>query len=513
MFALLKPYLHSSYRLIQITAAGSSPSSVADAGQKRRAHGAKSPKPNLKVQHPNQDHDHLHNPTSPCEVHHITRTLRHKGKDVGVSIATDKEKQIKGPPQKAPSKHPSPMINDNASNRIYFCTKCYRPYKNSDDCKKHEKEYEDIYVCRALEQDDAVCVAADQTPTMFKRRYDMVAHLRTHNIHQDGAAIADQWKVCSSKNAYACGFCIHYFPTLKDRLRHIHDEHFKRRRQTMRDWDNDKVILGLLDQPGVKDCWEFKKSTMPFLLARFHWGKAAVEKLLGLLEEGPNGVVSAMTLAQAAYDDLEWEFGDDGINPPTYQTDGQEHATPVAQLEPPSPSNVKLEDPDPIRSSRMTKQASHASHSSKWPSIPDPWNYMPDGLSNGYMSPQPAFASPFLSSKQATPYTDGRSTHYSGPSFRTPRTGSTINPNSAMMRYQLPQNEENVKRSVEQPQDIDFGEGTMEYYTMGAIGESPTMPHERLHEPPSPSKSPSVTQRIKKACRKKSKSGICGGKG
>ena len=80
---------------------------------------------------------------------------------------------------------------------------------------------------------------------------------------------------------------------------------------------SDERILSLLNQPGVKDCWEYKKTVMPFDLSRFHWGQHAAVRLLGELRKGPSEEISPMALAQAAYDELEWDFAFDDIRQPS----------------------------------------------------------------------------------------------------------------------------------------------------------------------------------------------------
>ena len=509
---------------------------------KRRTRVANSPKTDV-VNTQHGDYGSDRGRVSPSETDQSDRSFRHKCKDVRATKENEEKVQHQQKTRGRSMKHPSLTNNEKSLDHIYFCTKCRRSYKNSDDCKKHEKEYEEVYICRArewyrrtangpicgfcgilrpdhehFEVHDAVCRAADQTPTTFKRRYDMVRHLPCHNI-QGGKDIADKWKVHFSKKAYACGFCVHYFANLKERLRHIHDEHFKQRRQSMDEWDDNKVLHGLLEQPDIKEHWESLQSELTFPLSSFRWSQAAVDKLLVRLEDGPTVETSAMALAQEAFDELELDFDSPSGNQlmETQRSYGgrEQHPTSILRMDTTSPSQVKLEPRDPERTSQVTRQSSHRSNLPGRPQIKDPWNYMADDLSipsNAYMSPDQDLLSPLSSSNLATPYTDALSTYHSVPSFQTPSTRSVDQRHQLPVEYYAPKALETPMDTVEQAEGIDICEGNVDFLTRGAFGASPDLPNGLIHDPPSPSKSPSVTQRIKRAYRKRSKLGLCGNK-
>ena len=234
----------------------------------------------------------------------------------------------------ASSHKTSAVVRAANPNHIYWCTVCgNRSYQNSDDWKKHEKEHEIKYVCMLnglLEPTDdaqkcvlcgvlnpadshqlahiiAPCLEAPDRPS-FKRRYEMVGHLKAaHNI-SNGGTIADKWLCKSSKKAWSCGFCIRLFPTLKDRLRHVGTEHFEKG-QSINDWDITKVIQGLLLQPGIQEAWQHLLNTLdPFRLSEIKWNKLGSKDLQRRLEKGLAGEETPQSLAKGAYDNAEYDW-------------------------------------------------------------------------------------------------------------------------------------------------------------------------------------------------------------
>ena len=92
----------------------------------------------------------------------------------------------------------------------------------------------------------------------YTRRVNLSNHIRdVHKTSEDHAfALAKAWGD-SHKNKrkfFSCGFCISGFPTLVGKSNHIDTEHW-RQHQDLKEWDNNKVILGLLLQPGVEQEW------------------------------------------------------------------------------------------------------------------------------------------------------------------------------------------------------------------------------------------------------------------
>ena len=220
----------------------------------------------------------------------------------------------------------------------YWCTVCdNHSFKLSDGWKKHEKEHEVKYVCMlkglfestkdgrkcslcgALNQADShhlahnilPCIEAANRPS-FKRRYDMVAHLKdVHAIcdREKGGNIADKWRHKSSKNAWSCGFCVHLSGSLQDHLRHVGTVHFEKG-QNIKDWDYSNVIRGLLLQPSINEAWiHLLESLGPSRSSETKWNRTGTESLLHRLQRGLTSKESPQLLAKAAYDSAEFDWG------------------------------------------------------------------------------------------------------------------------------------------------------------------------------------------------------------
>ncbi|KAL2038244.1 hypothetical protein N7G274_008893 [Stereocaulon virgatum] len=163
------------------------------------------------------------------------------------------------------------------SDHVHWCTICEQPrqYETCDGYKRHEKEHETRFICMpfgAVEYKNGsshctLCGGLNPTPRhlqshqlgsctqntrSFPRKSLLVNHLKAHGA-KAGEALAERWRRPTEKRAFACGFCVQLFSTMVDRLNHI-DAHFKNR-QHIHDWDANKVIEGLLRQPGLNEYW------------------------------------------------------------------------------------------------------------------------------------------------------------------------------------------------------------------------------------------------------------------
>ena len=133
----------------------------------------------------------------------------------------------------------------------------------------------------------------------------MVNHLnKSHGIFEAHQArdLADKWRHTAEKQAWACGFCCSLFLIFQDRLKHIDVEHF-RSHQSIHEWDLNKVVLGLLQQPRMERAWKEKIASLPpwVHLGHLVWDKAIAKELQATLEIGPSDDHHASTLAEEAY--------------------------------------------------------------------------------------------------------------------------------------------------------------------------------------------------------------------
>lgn len=153
----------------------------------------------------------------------------------------------------------------------------------------------------------------------------MVNHLnKLHGImdaHR-GRELADQWRHTVGKRAWSCGFCIAIFSTFQDRLKHIDIKHF-REHQSIHEWDLNKVILGLLQQPKMENAWKTRTALLtPWAHPEnFAWNKAVAKDLRAELERGPSDDHHANTLADAVYSASESNGG-------SWSQSGTTHAIP-----------------------------------------------------------------------------------------------------------------------------------------------------------------------------------------
>ena len=222
----------------------------------------------------------------------------------------------------------------NAENH-HWCTVCEEPnsYKDSGSWKKHEKEHETTFVCEMEEAAESGREGQDHASKAFtsKRRDIMVNHLnKSHGIVEAHQArdLADKWRHTAKKQAWACGFCSSLFRNFQDRLKHIDIEHF-RRHQSIHEWDLNKVVLGLLQQPGMEGAWKKKMESLPPWVHVGHlvWDKAIARDLQATLEIGPSDDHPANNLAEEAY------LLSEANGAPWFQ-DGTKHADHVLDATP-----------------------------------------------------------------------------------------------------------------------------------------------------------------------------------
>ena len=224
------------------------------------------------------------------------------------------------------------------ASKKYWCISCVdrRAYLKSDDWKKHMKEHETSFVCGltyATEVAEGVvlcifcglpdpdvqhleshkirtCSTARGGHPSFKRRYDMVAHLKHHHVALDPKGLAEKWRRTPLKRARSCGFCISCFPSLAEQLKHIDRAHFSKH-QHINQWDTTKVIQGLLLQAQVCEAWNKLSISYGLDGSTFSWNTKRSERLQSMLEEGPSTNHDATALEQAAYDNAD----DPEVNP------------------------------------------------------------------------------------------------------------------------------------------------------------------------------------------------------
>ena len=117
----------------------------------------------------------------------------------------------------------------------------------------------------------------------YTRNSNLIDHLKkNHGMdHNSAKGLADE-SGHTEKKVFACGFCICCFNSAKQHASHVHkhSEHSTH-------WDSNKVILGLLSQPGLKEKWRSLLTAKPNLNeSRFQWDPTSVKELQRRLELG-----------------------------------------------------------------------------------------------------------------------------------------------------------------------------------------------------------------------------------
>lgn len=204
-----------------------------------------------------------------------------------------------------------------------WCTYCPRQFRTKDGWSRHEKEDHEnqVYPCmphgpvenRGRGPECSICATSNPdeghlmmhqlgpcleksvTGREYKRRGDLVSHLRKHGV-PNGLGLAEQWKRTSGRKAWACGFCLNIFFQRMDRINHIFQEHW-RNGVTMKSWSPSMVIQGLLLQPQLSNRWLESLSKGSIIdPSRIKWHRSVAEDLqrrLEVLEEPPESLVAA----------------------------------------------------------------------------------------------------------------------------------------------------------------------------------------------------------------------------
>ena len=137
----------------------------------------------------------------------------------------------------------------------------------------------------------------------YTRKPHFITHLKTHAI-PNVVELAEHWKDTIKKRHFACGFCISHFHSLIEQLNHIDVSHY-RLFHHIRDWDPNKVIRGLLLQPGVSKSWQRILASHPSLMeSLLRWDVSVARKLQFRLEVGNE---SANILAESAFNESTYD--------------------------------------------------------------------------------------------------------------------------------------------------------------------------------------------------------------
>ena len=219
-----------------------------------------------------------------------------------------------------------------AGGHTHWCFVCehHRAYTTCDGWKRHMKEHETRYpcmphgreiytthgpecvLCGDLYPDEKhytlhniqSCSTKSLAARSYTRKSHLINHLKTHGI-SDGSAFAEDWRDTLDKKYFSCGFCVACFHSLADQLNHIDNFHYKKY-QHISAWESNKVILGLLLQPGVRESWRNILAVHPQLNElRFRWSPAVFKNLQLRLQKSEE---TGETLALAAFNESNYDW-------------------------------------------------------------------------------------------------------------------------------------------------------------------------------------------------------------
>lgn len=147
-------------------------------------------------------------------------------------------------------------------------------------------------------------------PRRYTRKVNLARHLETHGV-LNGSALAEDWRVTPKKRFFSCGFCLSLFYTISDQLNHI-DNHF-RHSEDITNWNFNKVVRGLLLQPGVDASW--RTLSAEYVSSGFSWDSSLHKDLqmrLELSEESAEALAVA-AFNESVYDDSHGLDDDPGL--------------------------------------------------------------------------------------------------------------------------------------------------------------------------------------------------------
>lgn len=220
-----------------------------------------------------------------------------------------------------------------AGAHTHWCFVCENPrgVTTCDGWKRHMKEHETRYpcmpqgrerytahgpecvLCGVLNPDERhydshkilpCCSNQTLVTRSYTRKSHLISHLKTHDV-ADGSALAEGWRDTLDKKYFSCGFCITCFHSHTDQLNHIDSAHYKKH-QHIREWDSDKVIRGLLLQPGVQESWRNILAVhSQYIGSGFRWSPATAKSLQLRLEKREE---TANNLALAAFNESTYDW-------------------------------------------------------------------------------------------------------------------------------------------------------------------------------------------------------------
>ena len=271
-----------------------------------------------------------------------------------------------------------PAATSNEHNRWCFICEDRRSFDTCDGFKRHIREHYTRYYCTPQQS----VVHTDDGPTCafcstlnpdarhlsthnipecrgkkYTRKLGLINHLKKNHGTEDSSELASRSEHTDGRNYFACGFCGSCFGSRNDQANHVEIVHY-RNLEHISGWDPDKVIRGLLTQPGVKEHWQIALAADPRRQeSMFTWNPEIVKNLQHRLEMSrePPDVLCRVAIAESNYGGSERQHV--GSLPATNFTDlGMDTSHCVPRLQHP----IRLSPLSPISERDSTTDSPRA---------------------------------------------------------------------------------------------------------------------------------------------------------
>ena len=195
---------------------------------------------------------------------------------------------------------------------MHWCWVCGKQ-ENLTTCggfERHVKEHYDRFLCISLDlytkspNTCAICGVYDTSPEHLSQHnalpcmgksFSRASNLREHLDKEHGAndySKLVQFSKGTAQKYFACGFCVFVSISGSKQIRHIH-AHYKKSKQ-VRDWDPNKVILGLLS---LNKDWQNFRAAYQYQDSLFSWNDTGLQERLEMSQESADVLYEAAIIS------------------------------------------------------------------------------------------------------------------------------------------------------------------------------------------------------------------------
>lgn len=217
-----------------------------------------------------------------------------------------------------------PATTFNEHSRWCFICEDRRSFETCDGFKRHMREHDIRYYCTprqslvhtedgpscafcSILSPDAKHLSTHNTPECrgkkYTRKLGLIKHLKKHHGTEDTSELANRSEYTDGRKHLACGFCGSCFGSRNDQVNHVEIVHY-RLSEHISGWDPNRVIRGLLTQPGVNEHWQSALAADPLRQeSLFTWNPDIVKDLQHRLEisQEPPDFLCRLAIAESNY--------------------------------------------------------------------------------------------------------------------------------------------------------------------------------------------------------------------